>query len=231
MHSKWTRKRASDLEACRCARLAASTPAFGASNAFGARPAAGGFGGFGGFGGAVVAPSANRSGRPSPTTQADAFSETGTYVAVSLDGGPCHHGLESTVVSLIDETTSLLRPGSVTKAEIEAVIGGLTDNPDHGHRSPGRLSRHYAPDAPIKINIASPSEGSVYLAFGPTNYTGPCFNLSPTQDLAEAARHLFAYLRQADALKPDLISVAPIPDQGLGFAINDRLKRAAGFVG
>ena len=184
-----------------------------------------------GFGGAVVAPSANRSGRPSPTTQADAFSETGTYVAVSLDGGPCHHGLESTVVSLIDETTSLLRPGSVTKAEIEAVIGGLTDNPDHGHRSPGRLSRHYAPDAPIKINIASPSEGSVYLAFGPTNYTGPCFNLSPTQDLAEAARHLFAYLRQADALKPDLISVAPIPDQGLGFAINDRLKRAAGFVG
>ncbi|MGN6365092.1 L-threonylcarbamoyladenylate synthase [Asticcacaulis taihuensis] len=183
-----------------------------------------------GFGGGVVAPSANRSGRPSPTTQADAFEETGAFVQASPDGGDCPVGVESTVVSLIGEAR-YLRAGAVTRAQVEAVIGSLGADNAEGHRSPGRLSLHYAPDAPVKINIDSPSAGAAYLAFGPTDYTGPVIQLSAKRDLHEAAANLFRALREADRLKPPMIEIAPIPDEGIGEAINDRIKRAAGFVG
>ncbi len=179
----------------------------------------------------VVAPSANRSGRPSPTTFSDALEETGVFALAALDGGPCAVGLESTVVALLDEPR-LLRPGAVTRAQIEAVIGPLAEAEDDARRSPGRMARHYAPQAPVRLNAAAPEPDEAYLAFGPGAAEGPrVFNLSPTGDLAEAAANLFSYLRAADRTAPRAIAVAPIPTDGLGEAIADRLNRAAGFVG
>lgn len=182
------------------------------------------------FGGPLVAPSANRSGRPSPTTFADAVDETGASVGAALDGGRCDVGLESTVVALLD-VPRLLRPGAVTRDEIEAVIGPLAEAEADAKRSPGRLARHYAPNAPVRLDAVEPREGEAYLAFGPAADGPRVFNLSPTRDLAEAAANLFAHLRAADRINPTAIAVAPIPETGLGEAINDRLRRAAGFVG
>lgn len=183
------------------------------------------------FGKPVVAPSANRSGRPSPTNLNDAMEETGFAVAAALDGGPCTVGLESTVVAVFGGQLRLLRPGAVTRAQIEAVAGPLSDDPDasDAHRSPGRLALHYAPDAPVRLNATDALPGEAFLGFGAVG-AGE-FNLSPSGDLAEAAANLFAFLRSADRLKPAAIAVAPIPNEGLGEAINDRLNRAAGFVG
>jgi L-threonylcarbamoyladenylate synthase len=178
-----------------------------------------------------VAPSANRSGRPSPTTFADAVAETGQAAAVALDGGPCPIGLESTVVALLEGPPRLLRPGAVTRGEIEALIGPLAEAQADAARSPGRLTRHYAPNAPLRLDADAPRPGEAYLAFGPAPPHAPIFNLSTTGDLREAAARLFSALRAADALAPTGIAVAPIPDKGLGEAINDRLRRAAGYVG
>jgi L-threonylcarbamoyladenylate synthase len=188
------------------------------------------------FGGAVVAPSANRSGRPSPTTYADAVAETGDKAAAALDGGPCAVGLESTVVSVLNGQARLLRPGAVTRFQLQRIVGPLAEAEDDAKRSPGRLALHYAPDAPVRINAKAPEAGEAYLAFGALpNGSRPeglgVFNLSPSGDLAEAAANLFSYLRAADRLAPSAIAVAPIPEDGLGEAINDRLRRAAGFVG
>ncbi|HEX2562022.1 L-threonylcarbamoyladenylate synthase [Phenylobacterium sp.] len=180
------------------------------------------------FGGPVAAPSANRSGRPSPTTFDAALEETGAAAAAALDGGSCRVGLESTVVALLD-APRLLRPGAVTRAEIEAEIGPLAEAEADAKRSPGRLARHYAPNAPVRLNAAAPEPGEAFLGFGP-GHAGP-LNLSAAGDLREAAANLFAHLRAADATRPRAIAVAPIPEEGLGEAINDRLRRAAGFVG
>jgi L-threonylcarbamoyladenylate synthase len=182
------------------------------------------------FGGPLVAPSANRSGRPSPTTFADALEETGAAAAAALDGGPCRVGLESTVVALLDEAR-LLRPGAVTREQIEALIGPLAEAEADARRSPGRLARHYAPRAPVRLEAAAQAPGEAYLAFGDAPAAPRVWNLSPSGDLREAAANLFAFLREADRSGPSAIAVAPIPHEGLGEAINDRLKRAAGFVG
>ncbi|HZZ89314.1 MAG TPA: L-threonylcarbamoyladenylate synthase [Caulobacteraceae bacterium] len=182
------------------------------------------------FGGPVVAPSANRSGRPSPTTFADAMDETGAAASAALDGGDCRVGLESTVVAMLGGPPRLLRPGAVTRAEIEALIGPLAEAQADAARSPGRLARHYAPDAPIRLDADAPRPGEAYIAFGPGAPDGS-FNLSPAGDLREAAARLFSVLRAADARRPAAIAVAPIPQDGLGEAINDRLRRAAGYVG
>lgn len=179
------------------------------------------------FAGPVAAPSANRSGRPSPTRYADAVEETGAKAAAALDGGDCAVGLESTVVSLLG-APSVLRPGAVTRAELEVVLGPLADEAAQAHRSPGRLTRHYAPAAPVRLEASAARPGEVLIGFGPG---AADLNLSPAGDLAEAAANLFTYLRRADARAPVAIAVAPIPDAGLGEAINDRLRRAAGFVG
>ena len=183
------------------------------------------------FGGPVVAPSANRSGRPSPTTYADAVSETGDKDAAALDGGPCAVGLESTVVSVLDGQARLLRPGAVTRLQLQQIVGPLAEAEDDARRSPGRLALHYAPDAPVRINAKAPEAGEAYLAFGEWPPSPRVFNLSPSGDLAEAAANLFAFLRAADRIRPSAIAVAPIPEEGLGEAINDRLRRAAGYVG
>lgn len=180
------------------------------------------------FGGPLVAPSANRSGRPSPTTFADALEETGAAAAAALDGGPCAIGLESTVVSLLEEPR-LLRPGAITRAEIQALIGPLFEAEADARRSPGRLTRHYAPNLPLRLNATEPTAGEVWLGFGRDG--AEPFNLSRNGDLAEAAANLFAYLRAADRSGASGIAVAPIPETGLGEAINDRLRRAAGYVG
>jgi L-threonylcarbamoyladenylate synthase len=183
------------------------------------------------FGGAVAAPSANRSGRPSPTTFQDAVEETGAASGAALDGGPCTVGVESTVVSVLDGAVRLLRPGGVTREAIEALVGPLQKDEADAHRSPGRLALHYAPDAPVRLNVTAPQAGEAYLAFGDAAHDVHVFNLSPSGDLREAAANLFAYLRAADRTGPRAIAVAPIPTYGLGEAINDRLRRAAGFVG
>jgi L-threonylcarbamoyladenylate synthase len=181
------------------------------------------------FGGPVVAPSANRSGRPSPTAFTDAVEETGFAVAAAVDGGPCEVGLESTVVSVLGGGVALLRPGAITRSEIEAVVGPLHESGE-GHRSPGRLTLHYAPDAPVRIEAKQARDGEILLGFGP-EAGEPRWSLSPSGDLREAAANLFRLLREADRTRPTGIAVSPIPTTGLGEAINDRLRRAAGFVG
>ncbi len=186
-----------------------------------------------GFGGALAAPSANRSGRPSPTTFADAWAETGAAAAAGLDGGPCAVGLESAVVSLLPgEPARLLRSGGLVRAAIEAIIGPLEDGAEGAARSPGRMTLHYAPETPLRINVAKPRPEEIYLGFGPLPVCeAVCMNLSPAGDLREAAANLFALLRAADRRRPSAIAVAPIPSTGLGEAINDRLERAAGRIG
>ncbi len=181
------------------------------------------------FGKPVVAPSANRSGRPSPTTFADAVEETGASASALVDGGPCAVGVESTVVSVLDGRVALLRPGAVTREEIEGLVGPL-DRGGEGHRSPGRLTLHYAPEAPVRINAEAADEGEILLGFGP-GVGDPRWSLSPTGDLREAAANLFRRLREADRNRPTGIAVSSVPPEGLGEAINDRLQRAAGFVG
>jgi L-threonylcarbamoyladenylate synthase len=180
----------------------------------------------------VAAPSANRSGRPSPTTFADALEETGAFASAALDGGPCRVGLESTVVGDIDGELLLLRPGGVSREDIEAVAGPLAAGAGDAARSPGRLARHYAPDAPLTLNVAGPAPGRAFLGFGSDVAEGPgVWNLSPSGDVAEAAANLFGFLRAADRSGVSGIDVAPVPERGLGEAINDRLRRAAGHVG
>ena len=185
------------------------------------------------FGGPVVAPSANRSGRPSPTTFADAWEETGAFAGAGLDGGPCAVGLESTVLLLPpDGAARLLRPGGLTRAQVEALAGPVA--PEDGGdaaRSPGRLARHYAPRAPVRLEAEAPRPGEAYLAFGPAPPGPLAWSLSPGRDLREAAARLFALLREADRAAPVAIAVAPVPGHDLGEAINDRLRRAAGHVG
>ncbi len=180
----------------------------------------------------LAAPSANRSGRPSPTTLEDALEETGAFAFAALDGGPCRVGLESTVLGVAEGELVLLRPGAVTREAIERIAGPLAPGLGAGHRSPGRLARHYAPSKPLRLEVTKPTPGAAYLAFGPEPAGASSgFNLSPSRDLAEAAANLFALLRAADRAPGELIEAAPIPHEGLGEAINDRLQRAAGRVG
>jgi L-threonylcarbamoyladenylate synthase len=181
------------------------------------------------FGGPVCAPSANRSGRPSPTTLQDALDETGGAVQAVLDGGPCAVGLESTVVAVLDGPVRLLRPGGLAREAIAAVVGPLAEADDDAKRSPGRLVRHYAPNARVRLDATSAGPGEAFLRFG--DGVDDPLSLSPTGDVREAAQRLFSALRAADRLNPTAIAVAPVPETGLGEAVNDRLRRAAGFVG
>lgn len=184
------------------------------------------------FGGPVVAPSANRSGRPSPTTYADACEELGAAAAAGLDGGECAVGLESTVLLLEPGGPArLLRPGGMARSALERLVGPLAaGSPEDAGRSPGRTARHYAPQSPVRLEAQAPRPGEAFLAFG-LDGSASGWNLSPSRDLREAAANLFRMLREADRTAPSAIAVAPIPDDGLGEAINDRLRRAAGFVG
>jgi L-threonylcarbamoyladenylate synthase len=175
----------------------------------------------------LVAPSANPSGRLSPTT-ADAVRDAlGTDVALVLDGGPCRVGVESTVVDLSGERPTLLRPGGVPSEAIEALLGPLAVPGGGPIRAPGQLESHYAPSLPLRLGATSARPGEALLGFGPDAPPETALNLSPSGDLAEAAANLFAFLRRLDRPGPSAIAVMPIPERGLGRAINDRLRRAA----
>ncbi|NQV57672.1 MAG: threonylcarbamoyl-AMP synthase [Rhodospirillales bacterium] len=175
----------------------------------------------------VAAPSANPSGQVSPTTAAHVASAFAGKIDCIIDGGACRIGLESTVIDLSEGKPVLLRPGGVTVEDIEGVIGPLA-RPDTGGspKSPGLLDRHYAPNAQLRLNCETASDGETLLAFGPDAPAG-ALNLSPTGDLVEAAANLFALIRDLDQSGIKSIAVMPIPDSGLGRAINDRLRRGA----
>jgi L-threonylcarbamoyladenylate synthase len=181
------------------------------------------------FGKPVAAPSANVSGRPSPTTADHVLAEFGDKLTLVLDGGPCAVGLESAVVAVIGDQATLLRLGGLSRVELEAVVGPLLA-PDASSKaapaSPGMVLRHYAPRAPVRLNGANARSGEVMIGFGP-GFDGADFNLSAAGDVVEAAAHLFSMLRAADALNPSAIVIAAIPETGLGEAIADRLRRAA----
>ncbi len=179
----------------------------------------------------LAGPSANPSGRVSPTTAAHVREGLGDKVAMVLDGGPCPVGLESTIVGLAGEKPRLLRPGGVPAEAVEAVIGPL-ERPSGGVAvsAPGMLESHYAPAAPVRLDATAPIDRpEALLAFGPDVPPGfaRVLSLSPAGDLAEAAHNLFAWLRRLDEEGAPAIAVMPIPGHGLGAAINDRLRRAA----
>lgn len=181
------------------------------------------------FDGPVAAPSANPSGRISPTTAEHVMTGLGGRIAAVLQDGACGVGLESTIVGLAGEAPMLLRPGGLAAEDIEAELGQplLSRDIHDPLTAPGQLLSHYAPNARVRLNAAVAEAGECYLGFG--QYCGARagdLNLSPDADLIEAAANLFGYLHQLDALgKP--IAVASIPQTGLGVAINDRLQRAA----
>ena len=177
----------------------------------------------------IAAPSANRSGEPSPTTAAHVSDSLGSADLTILDGGPTSVGLESTIVGFDGDECILLRPGAIPRDKIEAVVGRLSEAADDAHRpsSPGRLLRHYAPCARIRLNAAAPEEGELYLGFGPLPDKIEGLQLSVASSTHEAAANLFAMLREADKRGVAGLAIAPIPNDGLGEAINDRLQRAA----
>ena len=180
----------------------------------------------------LAAPSANRSGRISPTTAAHVAGEFGPEVAMILDGGPCGHGLESTIVAVAGNSVTLLRPGVLSVQVIESACGvrvGRQAADPLAPSAPGQLLSHYAPSAGVRLNASTVRAGEALMAFGPRPppTDGPVVNLSVTGDLVEAAQGLFAALRTLDAKGAAIIAVMPIPSHGLGEAINDRLARAA----
>jgi L-threonylcarbamoyladenylate synthase len=189
-----------------------------------------------GFGRPVVAPSANRSGHVSPTVAAHVLADLGGRIDLIIDGGATAVGVESTIVACLGEPV-LLRPGGVPREAIERALGRPLVEPaaagaDEAPLAPGMLASHYAPRTPLRLDAGRVEAGEALLAFGPKLATGAggaarVLNLSERSDLAEAAANLFSHLRALDAAGAKAIAVMPIPLQGLGEAINDRLTRAA----
>lgn len=177
------------------------------------------------FGGPVAAPSANPSGRISPTTADHVQAGLGSKINALVDGGACGVGVESTIVACVGRP-ALLRAGGIPVEALETCLGAplaMPDDPDIP-QSPGQLASHYAPQGTVRLNADHAEDGEVLLGFGPV---AADLNLSPGGDLTEAAARLFDYLHRLDAMGAKRIAVSPIPDHGLGRAINDRLRRAA----
>ncbi len=180
----------------------------------------------------IAAPSANRSGHVSATIAAHAEADLGADVAMILDGGPTSVGLESTVVDVTSAEPVILRLGGVARGAIEALLGrtiALAEGEPGQPASPGMLARHYAPAAKLRLDAHEVRNGEALLAFGadPPSHSGSMMNLSASGDLVEAAANLFAALRALDRSGAAAIAVMPIPNDGLGEAINDRLRRGA----
>jgi L-threonylcarbamoyladenylate synthase len=180
----------------------------------------------------IAAPSANRSGRVSPTTPDHVLADLEGRIDAVLDAGPCEVGLESSIVACLGGAPRLLRHGGVPRAALEAAIGrSLVVAEDGGTAplSPGLLASHYAPRAAVRLDAEAPLPGEAWLGFGPDPASLPAqaLNLSERGDLTEAAANLFAFMRRLDAAGPARIAIAAIPERGLGEAINDRLRRAA----
>ncbi|MBL8906793.1 MAG: threonylcarbamoyl-AMP synthase [Rhizobiales bacterium] len=174
----------------------------------------------------VVAPSANPSGRMSPTTAAHVRAGLGRKVDLILDGGACRVGVESTIVGFLGREPQLLRPGGIVREDIERVMGHRLATASAGDApvAPGQLESHYAPHAALRLDAERRRSGEIYLGFGKRDGDR---NLSPSGDLVEAAANLFRMLHELDETGTKSIAVAPIPHEGLGEAINDRLRRAA----
>jgi L-threonylcarbamoyladenylate synthase len=194
------------------------------------------------FGRPVVAPSANRSGHVSPTTAAHVLADLGGRIDLIIDGGPTRVGVESTIVACLGGASgdaTLLRPGGLPRAEIERVLGhrlgeAATPRVAEGEAplAPGMLASHYAPKSLVRLNAVTVNRGEALLGFGPVPEelaasAAAVLNLSECGDLIEAAANLFSHLRTLDEAGPRTIAVMPVPAQGLGEAINDRLARAA----
>ena len=178
------------------------------------------------FGGPVAAPSANLSGRVSPTRAAHVMDGLSGRIGAVLDGGACPVGVESTIVGLSGDPT-LLRPGGVPVEALEDCLVAPLAAAGPGIVAPGQLASHYAPGAVVRLNVTAPRPGELWIGFGPETLAAE-LSLSPTGDLVEAAANLFHILRAADAQAAGrVIAVAPVPMRGLGLAINDRLARAA----
>ena len=177
------------------------------------------------FDGPIAAPSANPSGRVSPTTAQHVIAGLDGKIDAVIDGGPCPVGLESTIVSCAGMPT-LLRAGGIPQEALEACLGHPLASSLDAERptAPGQLASHYAPNGIVRLNAKSPHAEEAYLGFGPMQAD---LSLSPSGDLIEAAANLFDCLHKLDAMGATKIAVAPIPDTGLGRAINDRLRRAA----
>lgn len=176
------------------------------------------------FGKPIAAPSANPSGELSPTTAQHVYKGLNGDVDLILDGGPCAVGLESTVIEVTNDHVYLLRPGSITKEDLAETTGKPVLAATGTIKSPGQTLAHYAPNAHVRLNAQTADEKGLMLGFGEIDGD---LNLSPDGDLREAAANLFAMLHELDARRPKTISIAPIPKDGLGMAINDRLARAA----
>jgi L-threonylcarbamoyladenylate synthase len=179
----------------------------------------------------IAAPSANRSGRISPTTAKHVEAELGDRPAMILDGGACPLGIESTVVGVTGQEPALLRPGAIPREAIERVLGAPLAAAAAAERvtSPGQQPSHYAPHTPLRLDATTVGADEALLAFGGDVPAGArvTLNLSPSGNLEEAAAKLFAMLRELDQLRASAIAVMAIPATGLGEAINDRLRRAA----
>lgn len=177
-----------------------------------------------GWTGPLVMPSANLSGHVSPTTAQHVMDDLGERIDLIIDGGPCEKGVESTVIRVEETRAVLLRSGAIARAEIETITGPLAEpDPSGPLASPGMLARHYAPQAALRLNAAQAQIGEILIGFGP-DYGAP--SLSEAGDLSEAARNLYRLIREFDGPGRKL-AIAPIPETGLGVAINDRLRRAA----
>ena len=180
----------------------------------------------------LAAPSANRSGRVSPTTAAHVRADLGEDVALVLDGDAAAVGIESTIVDCSGRSATLLRHGAVTREMLERELAHsvmVGEEAPQKVRAPGQLKSHYAPRALVRLNARRAEQGEALLAFGSDvpAHDGPLLNLSASGDLAEAARNLFSSLRALDREDIHTIAVMPVPNEGLGKAINDRLARAA----
>jgi L-threonylcarbamoyladenylate synthase len=179
-----------------------------------------------GLGHAIAAPSANPSGRLSPTRAGDVAAEMADAVDLILDAGAAQHGVESTILSVLpNEPIRLLRPGALAREDLEAVAGSIAEAQSHV-LAPGQLASHYAPRARLRLEADAPQADEAFLGFGPIESPGG-LNLSRAGDTREAAANLYAMLRALDATGTRWIAVAPIPVHGLGAAICDRLTRAA----
>lgn len=181
------------------------------------------------FDGGIAAPSANRSGKISPTQASHVRDEFPDSDLLVLDGGASTLGIESTVVDVCDGVASILRHGSITAEEIRAIGVAVEESAEPSSRSPGQLLSHYAPSLPVRLNASQVNANEALLAFGgaPLSGAASTLNLSPSGDVVEAAANLFAFLRALDRPEHAAIAVMPIPESGVGVAINDRLKRAA----
>lgn len=171
------------------------------------------------FGGPIAAPSANPSGRISPTNAEHVLSGLKGKIAAVIDGGPTPAGLESTILSFLGDPPSLLRAGTYLPKGF-----ALAETLDNAPTVPGQLASHYAPSAPVRLNATKPKTGETHIGFGPI---AGDISLSVSGNLAEAAAKLYATLHEMERVGATAIAIAPIPQTGLGIAINDRLRRAA----